>query len=81
MQKEIVAIRVGSIITNNRQEIVVALASHQAYELLDRKRMEFMDMCDLGINWHKLATGPTLFLAEYNEDNVLVDVHASQKEI
>lgn len=79
MKKEIVAARIGSIITNNHKAIVSALEQNQPIEWLDRKHMQMMDMFDLGIRWHNLAIAPTLFIADY-ENNTITAIYSAQSE-
>lgn len=63
--KEIVAIMtVSGVITNSPGAIYAAAKSGTIARLLDRRHMHLMDACDLGIRWHNLATGPTLFLQD-----------------
>lgn len=64
---EIVAIlTVDGWITNIPAEVAKAAYSGTIARLLSRREMQFMDACDLGIRWHNLATGPTLFLQDAN---------------
>ena len=59
--KEIVGANINGKITNNPKLIASAIELSIPLEFLDRKRMQFMACCDLGIRWEKMATGPTLF--------------------
>lgn len=61
MQREIVGAKIGGTITNSPAHIAAAIESGMRIEWLERKRMKFMAACDLGINWEKMANGPTLF--------------------
>jgi len=62
--KEIVAARIGTIITNDPVVIRAAVEQGAADELLDRKRMQVMAALDLGDRWKMLAEGPALFLID-----------------
>ena len=64
--KEIVGAKIGSIITNNRPAIYIAIQNNTITEFLDRARMRFMAACDMGPNWVKMANGPTLFIVDDN---------------
>jgi hypothetical protein len=59
--KEIVAAKIGDIITTHRSHITAALEMGQPVEFIERRHMQLMDACDLGIRWHQLAVAPTLF--------------------
>jgi hypothetical protein len=59
--KEIVGAMIGTIITNDRQSIKVAVEAGTVREFLDRQRMKFMSACDSGVQWDRMANGPTLF--------------------
>ena len=69
---EVVAIRAGNKITNSPKEIINIINSGADIELLVRQRMQLMAAFDLGINWNRLATGPTLFMVD--DDGNLFDV-------
>lgn len=59
---EIVAARIGTVITNNRAEIISAIkVNSDNVEFLDRTRMRFLAALDLGPEWWALAIGKTLF--------------------
>lgn len=62
--KEIVAVMLGTIITNDRKIISKAIQENQDIRLLDRKHMEFMAACDLGSRWTHLAESDTLFYVD-----------------
>ena len=64
--KEIVGARIGNIITNNFQAIRDAAKAGIDMQFYDRLHMQFMSSCDLGINWDRMANGPTLFLIDKN---------------
>jgi len=66
--KEIVGCRIGNIITNNREIIINAVEQNAVTEYLDRQRMQFMAVMDLGRNWELMANGPTLFCID-NDGN------------
>lgn len=66
--KDIIAARIGSIITNDRDEIVAALQSGTRIEPIDSVRAKFMAACDLGPQWTALAQSPILFVL--GEDGV-----------
>jgi hypothetical protein len=60
--KEIVAARIGNIVTNDMSDILQAVKSDiRDIELLDRVRMQMMASFDLGERWKILANSPTLF--------------------
>jgi hypothetical protein len=61
---EIVAVRIGSTITNDRKIISAAAKVGMISELLDRRRMQFMADADLGRRWENLAISPTLLLLD-----------------
>ncbi len=65
--KEIVAARIGTVVTNNPRLIRAALElGRKDIEFLDRQRMQFMAAMDLGPRWERLAESPTLFLMDEN---------------
>ena len=59
--KEIVAAKIGDMITTDRRRMIAAVEMNQPVQWLERKHMQMMDACDLGIRWHQLATAPTIF--------------------
>jgi hypothetical protein len=59
--KEIVAAKIGGIITTDRRHIIAAVEMGQSVQFIERKHMEMMDALDLGIRWHNLAIAPTIF--------------------
>lgn len=61
---EVVGAKIGNIITNDFAVIVKAARDDEAVQLLTRELMSFMSACDLGVNWTKMAEGPTLFLID-----------------
>lgn len=67
--KEIVAAMIGTKITNNPRTISEAIKHGTVTEFLDRKRMRFMSVFDLGQKWQKLAEGPTFFCMD-DEGNI-----------
>jgi len=67
--KEIVAARIGTLITNHRETIQEAVEKNVHVEFLDRRRMEFMASMDLGERWEALASGPTFFCVD-DEGNI-----------
>jgi len=64
--KEIVAARIGTIITTNRKSILAAIEADTVSEFIERERMQFMAACDLGQKWITLANAPTLFVIDDN---------------
>jgi hypothetical protein len=67
---EIVAAKIGNIITNNLPDIVQAVKSgRNDIEWLDRKRMQLMACFDLGKRWEILANSPTLFSFDEESEN------------
>jgi len=58
---EIVAAKIGTIITNRRKDIIYAITYDCPVVFLSRLQMEFMSACDLGPHWDALAKGPALF--------------------
>ena len=65
---EIVGAKIGTIITNKKDEIYKAIQNNTITEFLDRTRMQFMAACDFGLNWVKMANGPTLFIIDDNSN-------------
>lgn len=61
MSYEIVAIRCGTLITNNPVVVNELILSGQRFQPLSRTHMKWMDAFDLGPRWRRLANGPTLF--------------------
>lgn len=59
--KEIVAAKIGSLITNDPRTIGSAIERNATMEFLDRQRMQFMAAMDLGTKWGKLANSKILF--------------------
>ncbi len=66
MKHEIVGAKIGNILTNNTKDIIKAVESNTAIEWLDRKRMQFMAACDLGLWWERMAQSKTLFYMDEN---------------
>jgi hypothetical protein len=65
---EIVAAKIGDIITTNFIDIRQAFMDQcKDIELLDRRRMQFMAACDLGPQWERIASSPTLFIINDDE--------------
>lgn len=64
--EEIVAAKIGDVITNNKQQIRSAIKFNLPISFIDRRHMQIMAAMDLGENWRKLAAGETLFCI--NED-------------
>ncbi len=62
--REIVGAKIGTRITNDISLIAKANHAGETFELLDRKRMQFMAGMDLGRNWEMMSTGPTLFFID-----------------
>jgi len=61
---EIVAARIGDIITIDRAAIAIALQEKRPAQWLSRDDMALMAACDLGAKWDELAKAPTLFNME-----------------
>lgn len=64
---DIVAARIHrpkDIITNDIKTIISAVELELPVEFLTRERMQFMAALDLGSQWEKLATAPTIFEGE-----------------
>jgi len=63
--KQIVAVMINGIISNAAHDVARAMymiaSGEKGVELLDRWRMKFMSHCDLGIQWDRMASGPTFF--------------------
>ena len=64
--REIVGAMIGTRITNNRLEIINSHNNGTVTEFLDRARMQFMAVMDLGANWELMANSPTLFCIDKN---------------
>lgn len=58
---EIVAVKIGTTITNDVQMIIAAIKAGREVEPLSRVRVNFMAACDVGDHWKRLAEAPTLF--------------------
>jgi hypothetical protein len=65
-RREIVAAKIGDMITTNRRHIISALELNQDIQFLDRLHMEFMASLDLGPKWGELAKAPTIFRLDKN---------------
>ena len=63
---EIVALRFGSTITNNREEILERLERGDEFDVVPRTTAQFMSSMDLGKHWQDLADAPTLFVLDEN---------------
>ena len=61
---EIVGARIGSLITNNPEEIAPALAAGKLSEWLTRSRMQMMGDCNADPRWIAMANSPTLFFID-----------------
>jgi hypothetical protein len=59
--KEIVAAKIGTLITTERKAIIAALDANADVQFLDRRHMQLMAGFDLGPQWTALANAPTLF--------------------
>ena len=59
--KEIVAAKIGTLITNIPGQIAEAVEANARVEWLDRRHMQLMAAMDLGERWRTLANGKTLF--------------------
>ena len=57
---EIVAAMIGTMITNNANDIKTEIDNGGEVTLLTRREMQFMAAADLGTKWTVLANGPTL---------------------
>ena len=62
--QEIVAAKIGTVITNVPAHIVAALEMNQDVEFLCRQHMQFMAAFDLGQRWNNLARSRTLFVLD-----------------
>jgi hypothetical protein len=60
-RREIVAAKIGDMITTDRRHIQSALELNQDIQFIDRLHMEFMASFDLGPQWEQLAKAPTIF--------------------
>ena len=69
--KDIVGVmtREGTI-TNLPGDVVLATREGQVKMFLDRKWMELMAALDLGPQWEKLASGPTLFSVDWETKEI-----------
>lgn len=63
---QIVAARIGTLITADPRTIRGAVAGNVAVEFLDRRRMQFMAAMDIGPRWAAMADAPTLFCVDDN---------------
>ena len=59
--KEIVAAKIGNLVTNIPGQIAEAVEANARVEWLDRRHMQLMASMDLGERWTTLAKGKTLF--------------------
>jgi len=64
---EIVAAKIGAIITNSPKQIAQAVLYDREIHWLTRQHMAFMAAMDLGIKWEKLADSRTLFIIDDGE--------------
>ena len=62
--REIVAAKIGDIITTDPLHIKSAYELDIPVELICRKRLAFMAAMDLGKKWQDLAKAPTLFIVD-----------------
>lgn len=69
--KDIVGVMTNEdVITNLPGDVVLAIRDGRVKMLLDRKWMEFMAAFDLGPQWERLASGPTLFYVDWETKQV-----------
>lgn len=61
---EIVAARIGSIVTNDTRIILAALENGTVNEFISRPRAQLVADCDAGKHWEALAEARTLFLMD-----------------
>ena len=59
--KEIIAAKIGTLITTNPKQIADAIYHNAKVEFIDRTRINFMVACDMGYNWERLSQSKTLF--------------------
>ena len=57
---EVVAAMIGTLITNDRNEIREKIQTGEEVVLLTRQEMRLMAAAELGEKWVTLANGPTL---------------------
>lgn len=62
--KEIVGAIIGTVITNDKNAIMAGIQAGTIKEFLDRRRMQLMAACDLGLQWENMANSPTLFCVD-----------------
>jgi hypothetical protein len=60
-RREIVAAKIGTLITTNRTHILSAIELKLDVQFIDRLHMEMMAAMDLGPQWKALAEAPTIF--------------------
>jgi hypothetical protein len=60
MSREIVAVKIGTLITTNMEDVRRMLRDDSHIRLLSRQEVRFMSACDLGVNWDKLAESRTI---------------------
>ena len=60
--REIIAAKIGTIITNDISSIINALSSGTEIRFLSRKEMQFMSACDLGHKWDNLSKAKTILI-------------------
>ncbi len=63
-RRQIVAAKIGNIITTQRHHILSALELGQDVQFIDRLHMELMAKMDLGPRWESLANAPTIFVID-----------------
>lgn len=80
--KDIVGIMTNEgIITNLPGDVILATREGRVKMFLDRKWMEFMAALDLGPQWTKLATGPTLFSVDWKAGTIAPGVISWPTEV
>ena len=62
--KEIVAVMIGTTITNRIRDINEAFSKGEEIRMIERRHMEFMAALDLGRKWQELAEAPTLWFSD-----------------
>lgn len=62
--KEIVAAKLGTVISRSPRQIGDWVQSNQHPEFLERRRFQFMAALDLGSRWKEFAEAPTLFCVD-----------------
>lgn len=73
--KEIVGIITNDNVVTNIPRIIMEHARNNTVKMyLDREAMKLMASFDLGRKWERLASGPTLFLIEFDDHGEVIRI-------